>query len=308
MLTQFTKTQRRNKIGETQRRGQSMKNWLLQMKYCSVVSVKQLGKLWRELPKEQLKRMEAVEIAEYLALPAQQSERFKREFFEFCLSDVLLELEHYKIQLVSIEDLLYPELLQEIYDPPLLLFAKGDTSLLASEKLAIVGTRKMTDYGKQIINQLVAPLCQESLTIVSGLAVGIDAESHREALRVGGRTIAVIGSGFLQFYPLENKLLFEKIVRNDLVLSEYAPHITARKWHFPERNRIISGLSLGTLIVQAEKRSGSLITADATLNQNREVFAVPGSVFQPSSAGTNKLIQEGAKLVMEASDIMEELC
>ncbi|WP_430535771.1 DNA-processing protein DprA [Listeria rocourtiae] len=285
-----------------------MKNWLLQMKYCSAVSVKQLGKLWRELPKEQLKRMEAEEIAEYLALSAQQSERFKQEFFEFRLADVLLELEHYKILLISIEDLCYPELLQEIYDPPLLLFAKGDTSLLASEKLAIVGTRKMTDYGKQIINQLVAPLCQESLTIVSGLAVGIDAESHHEALRVGGNTIAVIGSGFFQFYPLENKLLFEKIIRNGLVLSEYAPHVTARKWHFPERNRIISGLSLGTLIVQAEKRSGSLITADAALNQNREVFAVPGSVFQLSSAGTNKLIQEGAKLVMEASDITEELC
>ncbi|MBC6309344.1 DNA-protecting protein DprA [Listeria sp. FSL L7-1582] len=284
-----------------------MKNWLLHMKYCSSMSVKQLGKLWREFPVKQLRKMSAEEIATSLEMSEEQRERFKNEFSRFHLANVLLELERYQITLVSIEDAFYPVLLRELYDPPLLLFARGNLELLAWDKLAIVGTRKMTDYGKQIIGQLVAPLCKESLTIVSGLAVGVDAEAHRESMRVGGKTIAVIGSGFLQFYPLENKQLFEKIMRDGLVLSEYAPHVTARKWHFPERNRIISGLSLGTLIVQAEKRSGSLITADAALNQNREVFAVPGSAFQLSSAGTNKLIQEGAKLVMEASDIMEEL-
>ncbi|EUJ32379.1 DNA-processing protein DprA [Listeria cornellensis] len=284
-----------------------MKNWLLHMRYCSAISVKQLGRLWREFTADQLRRMSPEEIATNLEMSEEQRDRFKNDFSRFHLANTLLELERYQIDLISIEDTCYPSLLRELYDPPLLLFTKGDVGLLAWEKLAVVGTRKMTEYGKRIINQLVAPLCKESLAIVSGLAMGIDAEAHREAMCVGGKTIAVIGSGFLQFYPIENKQLFEKIMKEGLVLSEYAPHVTARKWHFPERNRIISGLSLGTLIVQAEKRSGSLITADAALNQNREVFTVPGSVFQRSSAGTNKLIQEGAKLVTEASDIMEEL-
>ncbi|MBC1473198.1 DNA-protecting protein DprA [Listeria grandensis] len=284
-----------------------MKNWLLHMKYCPSLSVKQLSKLWREIPKDRLRSLAPNEIAVFLEMPEERSERFKQEFYHFNLVSTMNELDNREIQLVSIEDDYYPQLLRELYDPPLLLFARGDLELLAWEKLAIVGTRKMTEYGKQILHHLVEPLCKESLVIVSGLATGIDAQAHREALEIGGKTMAVIGSGFFNFYPGENMELFEAIMKSGLVLSEYAPHVTARKWHFPERNRIISGLCLGTLIIQAEKRSGSLITADAALNQNREVFAVPGGIFGLSSAGTNKLIQEGAKLVMDAPDIMEEL-
>ncbi|MBC1499925.1 DNA-protecting protein DprA [Listeria weihenstephanensis] len=284
-----------------------MKNWLLHMKYCPSLSVKQLGKLWREIGKDRLKRLSAHDIAAFLEMKTDQHERFQREFALFDLAIVIKELEQHQIGLLSIEDTCYPSLLREIYDPPLLLFTKGDLDLLTYEMLAVVGTRKMNEHGKEIISKLVGPLCQNAFVIVSGLALGVDAQAHKEAIRTGGRTIAVIGSGFLQFYPLENTALFANIAANGLILSEYAPHITARKWHFPERNRIISGLSVGTLIIQAEKRSGSLITADAALNQNREVFAVPGNIFEPVSMGTNNLIQQGAKLVTEVTDIMEEL-
>ncbi|MBC1983512.1 DNA-processing protein DprA [Listeria booriae] len=283
-----------------------MRDWLLHMKYCPSLSIKQLGQLCKEVGSE-VKDWSADEIAIYLGMKDSQHERFKREFQTFNLEAALDELTRHNIDFITYNDQDYPRLLFQLYDPPVLLFLKGRRSLLSEEKLAIVGTRKMTNYGKQVLRRLIPPLCKVPYTIVSGLALGVDAEAHRETLSAGGNTIAVIGSGLLQFYPIENKRLFEQIVRNGLVISEYAPNVTARKWHFPERNRLISGLSLGTVIVQAEKRSGSLITADASLNQNREVFAVPGDILHACSEGTNKLIQEGAKLVMDASDIIEEI-
>ena len=202
----------------------------------------------------------------------------------------------------------YPPLLNEIFDPPWVLFYKGDLSLLSNEKtLAVVGTRNPSNHAFPIMKKLLVPLIRSNWCIVSGLAYGIDAIGHRLALAENGQTIAVLGSGIESIYPPEHKQLADEIAVSGLLLSEFLPDQPAQKWQFPVRNRLISGLAKGTLVVEARERSGSLITADQALEQGREVFAVPGSILQPSSAGTNGLIQQGAKLVLSAKDIEEEL-
>ncbi|MDQ0206358.1 DNA processing protein [Alkalicoccobacillus murimartini] len=201
----------------------------------------------------------------------------------------------------------YPLVLKQIYDPPWVLYTRGDTSLLqSSTNLAVVGTRDPTRLGERSIHALLPPLINEGTIIVSGLAKGIDRLAHIEAIKQKGKTIAVIGSGFDFVYPKVNLSLYEHLVTNHLVITEYPPFVPPQKWHFPARNRIISGLSRGVLVVEAAEKSGSLITADQALEQGRDVFAVPGPIFSSVSRGTNHLIQQGAKLVRDANDIKEE--
>ncbi|MCH7977713.1 MAG: DNA-protecting protein DprA [Acidobacteria bacterium] len=201
----------------------------------------------------------------------------------------------------------YPPLLKEIFDPPLLLYAQGNIDLLKSPGLAIVGTRKPTAYGKAITGRLASDLAGRGLTIVSGLARGIDSTAHRGALDAGGKTIAVLGSGIDVVYPAEGKKLFAEIAEKGLLLSEFAVGSFPAPQNFPIRNRIISGLSLGVVIVEAAQYSGSLITARLAMEQNREVFAVPGSLTNRFSWGPHILIKQGAKLVQDWRDIVEEL-
>lgn len=200
----------------------------------------------------------------------------------------------------------FPPLLREIPDPPALLFYKGNLDLLKRPMLGVVGTRRPTAYGKAACRFLTTGLARAGFVIVSGLAQGIDAEAHRAALEQGGGTIAVLGSGIEQIYPRQNRQLYHKIAENGLLLSEYAPSEPPRPGLFPERNRLISGLSLGVLIVEAAERSGSLITAECALEQGKEVFAVPGPIFSGVSAGPHNLIKEGAKLVSRLQDVFEE--
>ena len=201
----------------------------------------------------------------------------------------------------------YPTLLKEIFDPPLLLYAQGNIDLLKSPSLAIVGTRKPTAYGKAITGKLASDLAVRGLTIVSGLARGIDSTAHRNALDAGGKTIAVLGSGIDVVYPAEGKKLFAEIAEKGLLLSEFTVGSFPAPQNFPIRNRIISGLSLGVVIVEAAQYSGSLITARLAMEQNREVFAVPGSLTNRFSWGPHILIKQGAKLVQDWRDIVEEL-
>lgn len=201
----------------------------------------------------------------------------------------------------------YPALLKEIYQPPWVLYGKGRLALLGKEKLAVVGSRKGTEYGKKAIAELFPSLIKKGLVIVSGLAAGIDTAAHEGALEYGGETIAIIAGGLYHIYPKSNKDLALQIMKNHLVLSEYPPHTFPSRWQFPARNRIISGMSRGTFVVEAMIKSGSLITANFALEEGREVFALPGSIFDPLSAGTNDLIKQGAKLVQTADDIIEEL-
>lgn len=209
---------------------------------------------------------------------------------------------------ITIFDDKYPELLKETYQPPWVIYAKGNVDLLHKpKKLAVVGSRDATTYGKMAIQLLFPELIAQDFVIVSGLAKGIDAHSHAMAMKYGGKTIAVIAGGLHHLYPKENQKLADEMIDHNLIISEFPPDTRPERWHFPLRNRIISGISNGTLVIEAEKKSGSLITANYAVNEGREVFAVPGSIFNPQSIGTNELIQQGAKLVKTAEDITIEL-
>ncbi|HYI08005.1 MAG TPA: DNA-processing protein DprA [Thermoanaerobaculia bacterium] len=201
----------------------------------------------------------------------------------------------------------YPQLLSRIIDPPLALHFLGDTSLLDRPAVAIVGSRRASPYAINAAEQLARDLCGAGLTIVSGLALGVDSAAHRAALEAGGPTIAVLGTGIDLVYPKSNAGLFQQIAEHGLIVTEFPPATPPRQLNFPIRNRVISGLSLGTIIVEASTRSGSLITATMAAEQGREVFAVPGSIFSAGSEGTHRLIQYGAKLVHDARDVLEEL-
>ncbi len=210
-------------------------------------------------------------------------------------------------KIITIFDTVYSPNLKEIYDPPVVLYVRGEIKEEDKFAVAVVGTRRPTQYGRSVAHKLARELVQRGFTVVSGLARGIDACAHRGALEGGGRTIAVLGCGIDIAYPQENKELMEEIVRRGAVISEFAPGVPPQPWHFPIRNRIISGLSLGTVIVQAPEGSGALITADLALEQGREVFAIPGNIEDPRSKGPHQLIKEGAKLVEFVEDIITEL-
>ena len=210
---------------------------------------------------------------------------------------------------VNFEEENFPKLLSQIHNPPKRLYCRGNISLLNSSCLAVVGTRKLTSYGREIAQQIVRDLANNGFTIVSGLALGIDAVVHQATIDYGGKTIAVLGGGVgdKNIGPKTNFPLAQNILKNDgLLISEYSDEESIQAFNFAVRDRIISGLSLGVLVVEADEKSGALITANCALDQNRDVFAVPGSVMSPKSAGPNTLIQSGAKLVMNAYDIINE--
>jgi DNA processing protein len=208
--------------------------------------------------------------------------------------------------LLTWEDANYPALLKEIYDPPPILYATGQLSCLQQAAIAIIGSRKPSVLGIETARRFACELASE-LTIVSGLALGIDAQAHRGCLEAGGKTIAVMGTGIDSIYPYQHRCLAHKIRHNGLLISEFSLKTPPKAGHFPQRNRIISGLSLAILVVEAAVRSGSLITARLALEQNRDVLAIPGSLFNPQARGCHQLLQEGAKLVTSSQDIIDEL-
>ena len=210
-------------------------------------------------------------------------------------------------KIMTMKDVSYPNRLKEIYDPPPLLYVKGDLKKEDELAVAIVGSRKTTPYGKWMTEKMGQELARQGITIVSGMARGIDSHAHWGALSGGGRTIAVLGSGVDVVYPPENRNLYKRIMDQGAVLSEFPMSSPPEGGHFPKRNRIISGLSLGVVVVQAGMESGSLITANYALEQGREVFAVPGNVGSNSSRGTHQLIKDGAKLVESSEDILVEV-
>lgn len=217
------------------------------------------------------------------------------------------KLDRYGVKVFTCHDSGYPSRLKEIYDYPPVLYIRG--SLLAEDEwcLAVVGTRRASVYGRQVTEEIAADLARSKITIVSGLAKGIDSIAHRSALDAGGRSIAVFACGLDIVYPSENANLARDIIQQGALISEYPLGTRPKADNFPRRNRIMSGMSLGVLVVEAGETSGALITTNLALEQNREVFAIPGSILSPVSRGTNRLIQEGAKLVLDYTDILEEL-
>lgn len=211
------------------------------------------------------------------------------------------------IPFISILDQQYPQLLRHIADPPLILFYRGKLSWLQKPILAVVGSRKPTPYGKAACAEITKQLVDAGMVIASGVAYGIDAEAHRTSLRLQAGTIGVLGCGIDQVYPPLHRPLYREIEDSGLLLSEYLPGTPPLPGYFPERNRIISGLALGVVIIEAAVKSGSLVTAQLALEQGREVFAVPGPIFSELSAGPHNLIKDGAKLVTGWEDIHAEL-
>jgi len=217
-------------------------------------------------------------------------------------------LEKNNSRIISLDDSLYPGLLKEIHDSPFVLYVQGDVTALMQQQIAIVGSRHPTPNGRELSFQFAKELVSAGLVITSGLALGIDAASHAGALAANGKTIAVLGTGLKLVYPRDNRKLAEDIVeRGGAIVSEFPIDTPPKAIHFPLRNRIISGLSLGVLVIEAAVRSGSLITARMALEQNREVFAIPGSIHNPLSHGCHQLIRQGAKLVEKAEDVLEEI-
>jgi DNA processing protein len=210
-------------------------------------------------------------------------------------------------QIVTQSDESYPALLKTIEDPPPVLYVKGDLGDPLAPRVAVVGSRRPSTYGKVVAEQLARGLAESGITVVSGLARGIDSVAHVNTLESGGHTIAILGCGLSYMYPPENRRLSERISHQGAVVSEFSMTTKPERLNFPLRNRTISGLSLGTVVVEAGERSGALITVQWALEQGREVFAVPGNVTAPTSRGTNRLIKMGAKLVERVDDILEEL-
>ena len=250
-------------------------------------------------PVQKLTRVEGIDLklAEYIKRGGEA---------EVARTQVAL-LKKHKIDYVFIWDKNYPALLKQIPDAPVILFYRGEFKDQHKKAIAIVGTRTPSNYGRTVTAELVRQLVGNGLTIASGMARGIDSIAHQVAIQNGGETLAVLGCGVDQCYPPENRELYQKIPRKGAVISEYFVGTGPDAINFPKRNRIISGLSLGTVVIEAGERSGALITAFYALNQNREVFAVPGNTSSPKSRGCNRLIKEGAKLVQTVDDILEEI-
>ncbi|HRT31134.1 MAG TPA: DNA-processing protein DprA [Anaerolineae bacterium] len=211
------------------------------------------------------------------------------------------------VQALTWEEAAYPALLKQLVDAPPVLFVKGELTPSDEWAVALVGTRKPTAYGREAARLLATELARNGVTVVSGLARGIDGIAHQAALDAGGRTLAVLGSGLDEIYPQEHRALAERIAANGALLSDYPLGTRPEATNFPPRNRIISGLSLGVVVVEAGLTSGALITADFAADQGREVFAVPGSILGTSSAGCNRLLRDGAHVVTEVGDILETL-
>ncbi|WP_347941821.1 DNA-processing protein DprA [Peribacillus simplex] len=248
-----------------------------------------------------------VEWAKMLPIPSNKLNLFFKDLHSLNTIDKLKNYEDSQIHCLTIFDDEYPFLLKQIFDPPWVLYYKGDKKLLTRKNtLGVVGTRKPTSYGLEALKSILLPLVKKKFVIISGVAAGIDAESHKITLRGGGDTIGVLGGGLMQIYPKFNVTLAEEIINKGLLISETPPEMKAEPWMFPLRNRIISGLSQGVFVVEAKERSGSLITAQAALEHGREVFALPGDVTSPESLGTNQLISDGAKLVLSYRQIEEE--
>lgn len=223
------------------------------------------------------------------------------------LDAVIENIENKGVQVVTWEDAGYPRRLKEINQSPPVLYIRGSLEMADDWAVAVVGTRRVTPYGRQVAIELSRFLAQTGVTVVSGLARGVDAVAHSSALQAGGRTIAILGNGVDVVYPPEHRKLSDEIIQSGALISDYPVGTPPESLNFPPRNRIISGLSLATIVVEASEKSGALITAEFAVDQGREVFAVPGSIMAAQSAGTNRLIEQGARPLLKMSEILDVL-
>ena len=276
----------------------SINNLSLDIIYKLLERYKEPEKIWY-LDKKDLERLD---------INKENINKILDIYYKQNIDNVMFYIKKNNIKVISINDKEYPESLKRIYDPPIVLYANGNLNLLNHKSIAIVGCRLCSVYGKIITKKLAYNLSEKNITIISGMARGIDTYAHIGALEAKGRTIAVLGSGIDVIYPKENERLYYEIIKNNgLIISEYIIGTKPIPINFPKRNRIISALSSGVLVTEAKIRSGSFITVDFALEQGKEIFAVPGNINSVNSEGTNSLIKQVAKLVTSVDDILDEL-
>lgn len=285
------------------------RNLLIKLAHCKGAAKRRIVQLFeQEGMYEEALHLTPQTLATRLFIPPKNYSTFIEEYQSISTESLLNYYKNRNIHLITIIDSHYPTYLKHIFDPPPVLFCQGDISLLKNiRNLSVVGTRHASKYGCDLVQYFVTHLAKQKFTIISGLALGIDAKAHWTAIEENSKTIAVIAGGFDHIYPKENMELAKIIQQEHLLLSEHPPYKRPEKWMFPMRNRIISGLSLGTFVAQASKRSGSLITAQHALEQGRIVFSPPVPLFDPLFQGNIQLLKEGAALALSPDEIIEEL-
>lgn len=287
-----------------------LRDFFMRLPLISGIGLKTTTACWRWVEKQEgltaLTPGLAHQLCIDLALPEKQATQLQQQLFSEAISQqVTTNLLHSGC--LTIVDDAYPSQLRETFAPPVALYFLGDLRMLTAPQLAVVGSRRPSPYALAVMRLLLPPVIQQQICLVSGLAQGVDTLAHQAALAYRGATIAVIGTGLDHCYPAANRELMAELAHNHLVLSEYPWGTTGARHHFPERNRIIAGLANSTLVVEAAHHSGSLITANIALQENRNVLAIPGAVDQPNSVGTNELILAGAKPILKPEHIIEEV-
>ncbi|MBQ0139277.1 MAG: DNA-processing protein DprA [Kurthia sp.] len=283
-------------------------NHLLALHYVQPMSVRRLQPLLQEdATLDILSYIAPSKLAQTLKMNSKQARQILEKYRQLLSFDMVMFYEQQNIVVVPFFSELYPSALLEVYDPPAVIYCKGKMEILQkNKKLAIVGSRTATNYSQKSIDVIVPELIAHDVVIVSGLAKGVDSMAHFSAIKEAGRTIGVLGNGFNHTYPKENANLQHEMEQNQLVITEYPPYMSPRKWNFPMRNRIISGISAAILVTEAAEKSGTMSTVDYGLNHGRNIFTIPGDIFSPLSKGPNALILEGATPIWNGQQIIEE--
>ncbi|MEO4053538.1 DNA-processing protein DprA [Solibacillus sp. CAU 1738] len=282
---------------------------LLALHYVYPLPLNKLQRLLKEIHSLQNLQFVPIELlAKILGMTENKAQALQTSYLRIISTPIADSYEEHQISAIPYTSELYPKSLLQLIDPPTVLYAKGDVRLLtANKKIACIGSRNATNYTITALQTILPPLIQQEYVIVSGLAKGADTLAHRATIHYGGKTIAVLGHGFFHLYPKENKEIATHIAKYHLLLSEYPPYVGPKKWHFPMRNRIISGLSNALVVTEAALKSGTLITTEHALDHGKDVFVVPGPIHSEQSKGTNKLLKEGAILIWDGYQILEEL-
>lgn len=273
-------------------------NFLLRLKLQNGIGYVKMLQIASQLPTSEVNP----EIIKQMDLPSKLTKSALTAFYDQQAEAKITRIKK-QCQIISFFDQVYPQKLREIYRPPLILFAQGNLKLLQENVITIVGSRQATDYSQLVLNKIVPQLVKSNFVIASGLAMGVDVMAHSATLNNGGKTIAVIGNGLNHFYPERNSQIQRQIINEGLVLSEYLPDTPPRPFRFPERNRILAGIANSVIVTEAKEKSGSLITANIALQENRNIYAVPGPINSQLSIGPNKLIAAGATPITDFSSL-----
>lgn len=273
-------------------------NFLLRLKLQNGIGYVKMLQIASQLPTSEVNP----EIIKQMDLPSELIKSALTAFYNQQAEAKIVQIKK-QCQIISFFDQMYPQKLREIYRPPLILFAQGNLKLLQENVITIVGSRQATDYSQLVLNKIVPQLVKSNFVIASGLAMGVDVMAHSATLNNGGKNIAVIGNGLNHFYPERNSQIQRQIINEGLVLSEYLPDTPPRPFRFPERNRILAGIANSVIVTEAKEKSGSLITANIALQENRNIYAVPGPINSQLSTGPNKLIEAGATPITDFSSL-----